>query len=68
MAASRPARTSVAWMISSEIFSLMWATPASPLASAISCAKPTSSSASSAIADSPPRRSHSPSEWANTPA
>ena len=67
-AASRQARTTVAWMIISEIFSLMWASPARPLASAISWARPTSRSAPSAMPDRPPRRSHRPSEWANTAA
>ncbi len=55
-------------MIISEIFSLTCAWPASPLASAMSWASPTITSAPSAIAVSPPRRSHNPSEWANTAA
>ena len=40
-AASSPARSTVAWMIISEIFSLMCPSPAKPFASATSWARPT---------------------------
>ena len=52
----------------SETFSRMWLSRASPFASAMSWAKPTSMSAWSAMAASPPSRSHSPREWAKTAA
>ena len=55
-------------MIISEIFSRMCGSLARPFASAMSCAKPTSWSASSTNAESPPSRSQSPSECANTAA
>ena len=55
-------------MAISSIFSRMWDTPASPLASAMSWARPTSSSAWCTIAVMPPRRSHRPREWAKTAA
>jgi hypothetical protein len=63
-----PARSRVAWMAISSTLSRMCGTPASPLASAMSWAKPTSSSAWRTMAVMPPRRSQSPSEWANTAA
>jgi hypothetical protein len=55
-------------MAISSIFSRMWDTPARPLASAMSWARPTSSSAWCTMAVMPPSRSHRPREWAKTAA